>query len=67
MDSADAPGELIRVVTDQAVEGQSQLVGGDLGFGANPPLLHDFRVLLGTGEQSDDGVGVADVDGQQHD
>ena len=56
----------IRVVADQAVDGQRQFVGGGLRLGANPPLLHDLCVLLGTGQQPDDGVGVADVDRKQH-
>ena len=60
-------GELIGIVTDQAVDDQRELVGGDFGFGANPPMLLDLRVLLGAGQQPDDGVRVADVDCQQHD
>jgi hypothetical protein len=60
-------GDLIRIVTDQAVKGQREFVCGDFGFGANPPLLHDLRVLLGAGDKPDNGVRVADVDGQQHD
>ena len=66
VDSAGRAGEPIGIVADQTVDGQRQFVGGDLGFGANPPLLHDLCVLLGTRDQPDDGVGVADVDGQQH-
>ncbi len=37
-----------------------------LGFGPDPPLLHHLRVITCTGDQPDDGVGVADVDGEQH-
>jgi len=45
---------------------QGAAIGGGLGLGANPPLLHDLCVLLGSGQQPDDGVGVSDVDRQQH-
>ena len=59
-------GEPLGILADQAVDGQRQFVGGDLGFGAYPPLLHDLCVLFGSGQQPDDGVRVADVDRQQH-
>ena len=45
---------------------ERQLVGGDLGFGTDPPVLHHFCVIAGAGDQADDGVGVADVDREEH-
>ena len=62
VDRPAAPVRPFGVVADQAVDGQRQFVGGDLGFGANPPVLHDLRVVSRTRYQPDDGVGVADVD-----
>ena len=56
------PGQPFGVLADQTVDGQREFVGGDLGFGADPPLLHNFCVIPRTGEQAHDGVGVADVD-----
>jgi hypothetical protein len=59
-------GQLLGVVADQPVDGERQFVGGHLGLGANPPVLHHFGVVARTRHQPDDGVGVADVDGDQH-
>ena len=59
-------GEPFGVVTDETLDGQREFVGGDLGFGADAPVLGDLRVIAGAGDQADDGVGVADVDGEQH-
>ncbi len=59
-------GELFAVVADESVQGQRQLVRSDLRLGPDPPLLHDVSVITGAGDQADDGVGVADVDRQQH-
>ena len=63
---AGRAGEPLGVVADQPVDGERELVGGDLGLGANPPVLHHFCVVTRAGYQPDDGVGVADVDGEQH-
>ena len=38
-------GQVFGVVTDQAVDGECKLIGGHLGFGANPPVLHHLRVV----------------------
>ena len=59
-------GEPFRIVTDEPVDGECELVGGDLGLGANPPILNHFRMVTDTRDQTDHGVGVADVDGEQH-
>jgi hypothetical protein len=52
------------------------LVGGALGVGGHPPVVEqvgvgqaapDVRGVLGFEvEEPDDGLGVADVDGQEH-
>ena len=59
-------GQPLGVVADQPVDGQGQFVGGDLGLGPDPPVLHHLRVITGPGYQPDDGMGVANVDGKQH-
>ncbi|CNM58683.1 Uncharacterised protein [Mycobacterium tuberculosis] len=59
-------GEPLGILADQPVDRQCQFVGGDFGFGAYPPLLHDLCVLFHSGQQAHNGVGVADVNRQQH-
>ena len=46
----------------QALEQDRELVGGAAGVGGDPPVLDDLLAV----EQAEDGVGVADVDGEQH-
>jgi hypothetical protein len=55
-------GETLGVVADQAVDGQCQLVGCHFGLGADPPVLHHLCVISRPGDQTHDGMGVADVD-----
>lgn len=57
-------GEAFGVLADEPFDGEGhELVRGDLGFGADPPVLQHLRVTSGSGDQTHDGVGVADVDG----
>ena len=51
-----------RVHAHQALQQHRELVGGAAGVGGDPPVLDDVLAV----EQAEDGVGVADVDGQQH-
>ena len=51
-----------RVHAHQALEEDGELVGGAAGVGGDPPVLDDLLAV----EEAEDGVGVADVDGEQH-
>ena len=66
VDSAAAPVSRSESspIRPSMVSANSSAVTSD--FGANPPLLHDLCVLFGSRYQPDDGVGVTDVDRQQH-
>jgi hypothetical protein len=44
------------------LEHHRDLVGRAPGIGVDPPMLDDLVAL----EQAEDGVGIADVDGEQH-
>jgi hypothetical protein len=60
------PGQPLDILADQTVDGERQFVCGDLGFGADAPVLHDLRMLTDAGDQPDDRMGVADIYRQQH-
>jgi hypothetical protein len=47
---------------DQPLQHHRDLVGRTPGVGVDPPVLDDLVAL----EQPEDSVGVADVDGEQH-
>ena len=50
------------VEAEELLEHQRQLVGRPLGHGGDAPVVDELAV----GEQADDGLGVAAVDGEQH-
>ena len=52
----------IGMVGEQPAEGQRELVGGAAGVGLDPPGALQLLAV----EHAEDGVGVADVDGEQH-
>ena len=59
-------GEVLGVITDEPVDGEGEFVCGNLGFGADAPVVHHLRVVARSGHQADDGVGVAYVDREEH-
>ena len=63
---AGHPGEAFGVLSDQSLDGEGQFIGRHFRFGSNTPVMQNFRVLTRTGDQPDDGMGVAHVNGQQH-
>ena len=74
-DAGDVVVEAEAVEAEELLHDQGVLVGGALGVGGDPPVVEQVRVgqaapdvVLVVGEvvEPDHGLGVADVDGQEH-
>ena len=61
------PGEAFGVLPNQSLNGESQFVRRHFRFGSHTPVVQNFRVLTRTRDQPHNGMGVAHVNGQQHD